>query len=258
MSKVVKVSVICVYNDRQQLENCLCYGLNKQVIDYELILVDGSKGKFKSSAEALNSGVSQSKGEILIFAHQDVYLKTENDLSEFVNFLASTPKGTIVGVAGALEKHKQNVGNYTSGIEINEVQIYKFNSPMEVSCVDECFFGMTRATYEMHHFDEILCDNWHLYAVEQCLYHRANGGKVYVFPLQVHHSSKGNISLAYMNGLVRLADEYRKDLKYIWTTCYKVKTNYIYIRTLRGIWIINRKLKSIFGFGKSKIYRIRK
>lgn len=243
MSKVVKVSVICVYNDRQQLENCLCNGLNKQVIDHELILVDGSTGKFKSSAEALNSGVSQSKGEILIFAHQDVYLKTENELSEFVNFLASTPKGTIVGVAGAVENNRTNIGNHTSGLEINDDYICKVNGPIEASCIDECFFGMTRDTYELHHFDEILCDNWHLYAVEQCLYHRMNGGKVYVFPLQVHHSSRGKINLKYMDGLIKLASCYRNNFRYIWTTCYKVRCNPIYCKALRLIWITNRKIR---------------
>lgn len=254
----MKVSIICVYNNEQQLEQQLKASLKKQNIRYEFIGINNTKNVYSSAVKALNDGASHATGDVLVFSHQDILLKTQNELNRFACFISNEPKETIVGVAGALEKHKQNVGNYTSGIEINEEQIYKFNSPMEVSCVDECFFGMKRSTYEMHPFDEVICNDWHLYAVEQCLYHRMKGGKVYVFPLQVHHSSKGNISLAYMNGLVRLADEYRKDLKYIWTTCYKVKTNYIYIRTLRGIWIINRKLKSIFGFGKRKISRIRK
>ena len=238
-----KISVICVYNSQEQLDNCLLKGFKKQNIDYELVLVDGSKGKFKSCAEALNYGVTQAHGDIFIFSHQDVCLKTENELFNFADFIIKSANGTVVGVAGAVEKNKTNIGNYTSGIEINEEQIYKFNSPVEVSCLDECFFGMSRTTYEMHHFDEILCDNWHLYAVELCLYHRSAGDKIYVYPCQVHHLSKGKISLSYMDGLVKLSDRYSKDFKYIWTTCYKVKCSKGYCRLLRVVWLINRKIR---------------
>lgn len=239
----MKVSIICVYNNEQQLEQQLKASLKKQNIKYEFIGINNIRNEYSSAAKALNYGASHATGDVLVFSHQDILLKTQNELNRFACFISNASKGTIVGVAGALEKHKQNVGNYTSGIEINEVQIYKFNSPMEVSCVDECFFGMTRATYEMHHFDEILCDNWHLYAVEQCLYHRANGGKVYVFPLQVHHSSRGKINLKYMDGLIKLASCYRNNFRYIWTTCYKVRCNPIYCKTLRLIWITNRKIR---------------
>ncbi len=239
----MRVSIVCVYNNYEQLNDCLLRGLKKQSIDFELILLDGSEGKFKSCAAALNSGVENSSGDILIFSHQDIYLKSEKELENFVRFICDASEGTIVGVAGAVEKNNRNIGNYTSGLTINEEMVERINKPTRVSCIDECFFGMTKATYEIHHFDEILCDDWHLYAVEQCLYHRSNGDNVYVFPCQVHHLSGGKISLNYMNDLVNLADRYRKKFKYIWTTCYKVKTNYLYVRVLRIAWTLNRKIR---------------
>lgn len=239
----MRVSIVCVYNNYEQLNDCLLRGLKKQNINYELILLDGSKGKFKSCAAALNSGVANSSGDILIFSHQDIYLKSQKELENFVRFIYDASEGTIVGVAGAVEKSNRNIGNYTSGLTINEEIVERINKPTQVSCIDECFFGMTKATYEIHHFDEVLCDDWHLYAVEQCLYHRSNGDNVYVFPCQVHHLSSGKISLNYMNDLVNLADRYRKKFKYIWTTCYKVRTNYLYVRVLRIAWKFNRKIR---------------
>ena len=73
-----------------------------------------------------------------------------------------------------------------------------------------------------------------------CLWNRKNGGSVYVCPIQLHHFSMGIISLGYMKNLKLLCKVYRKDFKYIWTTCYKVKTNVIYINLLYFFWIVNR------------------
>ena len=95
----------------------------------------------------------------------------------------------------------------------------------------------------MHIFDETLCDNWHLYAVEQCLYHRMTGGKVYVFPCQIHHLSKGKINLKYMDGLVMLSKHYHSNFLYIWTTCYKIRCSVLGCLVLRNIWLLNRKIR---------------
>ena len=239
----MKISIICVYNNSAQVNDCFLRGLKKQDVDYELILLDGGNGKFKSCAAALNEGAKKSSGDILVFSHQDIYMKSEKELKSFAEFICNSPKGSIVGCAGAIEGNRKNIGNYTSGLSINEDLENKIHKPIEVDSVDECFFGMTKKTYEMHPFDEILCSDWHLYAVEQCLYHRTKENHIFVFPCQIHHLSKGKINLSYMNGLVKIADKYRKNFKYIWTTCYKVRNNYLYVRVLRILWILNRKMR---------------
>ena len=240
----MKVSVICVYNNPKQLEECLIKSLKTQNIEYELLLVDGTKNTFPSGSAALNEGVKKSVGEILIFSHQDIVLKRTDELKQFVEYIENMPEGTIVGAAGALEKNRNNIGNYTSGMELDREPIRKLSSAVQVSCIDECFFGMKKGTYNKHAFNEELCDNWHLYAVEQCLFHRKNLGKVIVYPIQLHHFSRGSINREYMNGLVRLVDEYGRDFKYVWTTCYKVRANYYTVRILRFVWILNRKIRN--------------
>ena len=241
----MKVSIICVYNNIEVYENQLCLSLANQTIPYELRGIDNTDGKFKSSASALNFGVKKAKGNVLIFAHQDIWIKDKVGLEKLACAIENTPAGSIWGVAGAKECLKYNLGNYTSGEKLDEKLIKRIGEPMQVSCVDELLFGMLKETYSWHFFDETICNNWHLYAVEMCLFHRRNGGTVFLCPIEIHHFSQGRISKEYMDNLRCLCDEYRDSFKYIWTTCYKVRTNWLYINFLRWAWIFNRMIKRL-------------
>jgi hypothetical protein len=59
------ISVICVYNDEKVLRANLLSSLRRQDAKYELILVDNTKGTFKSLPKALNYGGNKAKGEVL-------------------------------------------------------------------------------------------------------------------------------------------------------------------------------------------------
>ena len=172
----MRVSVICVYNNSEQLHSQLEASLNLQDLEFERVFLDNSGGRFSSAAAALNHGAAAASGDILIFSHQDIYLKTATALGELADAIAGCETGTIVGTAGVKEPSKRYYFNLTQGDvfdptlqSICESRLYP------VSCVDEGLFGMTRATWERHPFDEVLCDNWHLYAVESCLWAREQG-----------------------------------------------------------------------------------
>lgn len=238
------ISIICVYNNQNQFESQLKASLESQDVDYELIDIDNTNNKFKSAAEALNCGSKKANGDILIYSHQDIYLKRSDELNRFAKAIENCEIGTIIGTQGVKEPSKIYYSNISCGDE--DIYSIKNDYPEQlyaVSCVDEGFFGMKRETWNLLKFNENLCDNWHLYCVEMCLHTRKEGNKVYVFPSQLHHFSLGKISLGYMNNLKRLCNVYRNDFKYIWTTCYKVKTNRIYINLLYGIWCLNRKIR---------------
>ncbi len=238
------VSVICVYNNEKQLKNQLFKSLENQSIDYEKIFLDSRKYNFKSAAEALNYGASISNGDILIFSHQDIYIKGTEELEKFTDAIFKCKVGTIIGTQGVIEKSKKYYSNLTAGKEFDERNCNDYKETLiKVSCFDEGFFGMKKKTWEQHRFDEILCDNWHLYAVEMCLYARKNKNDVLVLPIQIHHFSYGRINIEYMKGLYKICNAYKNDFKYVWTTCYKVRTNNLYIKALILIWIINRKIR---------------
>ena len=238
------VSVICVYNNEAQLNAQLKASLRSQDLEYEFIGLDNSSGEFPSAAAALNQGAKISRGDVLIFSHQDIFLKTENGLGELAGAIAGCETGTIVGTQGVKEPSRTYYENLTAGADYDPALQNKCEKKLyEVSCVDEGLFGMTRSTWILHPFDEALCDNWHLYAVEACLWAREQGHSVFVQPVQLHHFSRGRITRSYMKGLIRLADRYGKSHRYIWTTCYKVSSSWLSVRLLYAVWAANRMLR---------------
>lgn len=237
-------SIICVYNDRNAYEKMLCKSIENQDCEYELIGIDNSNGKFSCAAKALNYGASKANTDVLIFSHQDVYIKTNDAIRSFAKAIQELPVGCIIGTQGVREKKKIYYSNITYGSKfLPDLNHSLENRLYDVASVDEGFFGMKKATWRNHNFDEKLCDNWHLYCVETCLWNRNNNGRVYVYPIQLHHYSMGTITLGYMKNLKLLCKAYRKDFKYIWTTCYKVKTNVFYINMLYILWVFNRKIR---------------
>ena len=68
------ISIICIYNNRNILDNYLLKSLERHNTDYELILVDNTENKFTKAADALNYGAKNAKGEFLMFVHQDIDL----------------------------------------------------------------------------------------------------------------------------------------------------------------------------------------
>ena len=240
----MKISVICVYNNTDALEAQLLASLKTQDAEYEFIGLDNRDRTYACAADALNAGAEQATGDILIFSHQDIYLKTPSELEKLASAIASCETGTIVGTQGVREPSKLYYENLTAGEEFDPALRNQFPDELvEVSCVDEGLFGMTRKTWEGHPFDAVLCDNWHLYCVEQCLFARKSGHKVYVWPAQIHHFSYGRISLGYMKNLKKLCAVYRRDFRYIWTTCYKVRTNPVYMEALYLAWAANRFIR---------------
>lgn len=238
------ISVVCVFNDENAFARQLYASLKLQDVKYELITLDNTKHRFKSAAEALNYGSQKATGDILVYSHQDIFLKRPEELRRFAERIDSQPTGCILGVQGVKEPSKAYYSNITYGVEfVSEIVDDYPEDLYVVSSVDEGFFGMKKKTWEMLKFNEELCDNWHLYCVELCLRTRKCGNAVYVFPAQIHHFSMGTISLGYMRNLKKLCSVYRKDFKYIWTTCYKVRTNKLYINGLYALWCLNRKLR---------------
>lgn len=240
----MKISLICVYNNEKQLREQLLASLKNQIGDIEKILLDSRKFGFTSAAQALNYGAEIATGDVLIFLHQDIFIKDKNGIEKFAKAIESTDIGDLTGIVGVRDKSSIYYTNLTDGPEFNEKIVEKFNKEelIDVSTVDEVMLGMRRETWEKHKFDDRLCDKWHLYAVEQSLYARKYGHHVFVYPIQAHHFSHGKITISYMEGLRKLCNAYRQDFKYIWTTCYKVRTGKIYINTLICIWVLNRKI----------------
>ena len=168
------ITVICCWNN-EKVYNDFAETLKAQNYECELIGIDnrGNKG-FTSCAAAYNSVIGQVKTKYVVYSHQDILLDKPDILGKFAACLDKIGRDDIVGVAGVKFSHP---GTYT-----NIMHIWDYNHELgyggskrvendieEVDVIDECFFGGCTEHFREYPFDEAVCDNWHLYAVDACL-----------------------------------------------------------------------------------------
>lgn len=259
MNKEMKekhVTIVCCYNDIQQYKR-LQRSLAHQDTEYDLIGIDNRKQTFTSCSSALNSVIDKIETQYVIYSHQDIELPEPSMLGQFVGFLRKIGTYDILGVAGAVNAmgnaHAAGVSgackNGTVGLEdatcvlshvrhgqnLSVAGDTDFQGMRLCDTVDECFFGGTSECFRRYPFDEKLCDNWHLYAVERCLNARVLGAKAYVCGISLIHHSSGKINHAYNANFYRIAGYYAKHekqkVRWVRTVCGSTRTD-LFHRTL--------------------------
>lgn len=212
------ISVISVYNSEDSLNKYLLKSLYPQNIDYELILVDNTNNIFSSAAEALNHGGNKAKGDYLMFIHQDYDLGFDEWLDKAGKILDNLENVGIVGVAG---KHDRNmISNITTGVPPELAGPIQIEEPKKVQTLDECLIIIPKKIFHEIRFDEVVCDDWHLYATDYCLTTQKAGYDVYVIPLGGYHASPGYSFSpdTYYSTLRKLVKKHKNDYKWIYTS----------------------------------------
>ena len=91
--------------------------------------------------------------------------------------------------------------------------------------------------FNLFKFDEAVCDNWHLYAVDYCRSCRRHGHDIYVIPLLIYHRSNNpwhNLSkIKILTTLGPLPEEYYRTLHKL---IEKHRVHYRYVYTSTGEW----------------------
>ena len=240
--KDIRVTIICCYNNIPQYEAFL-QSLNKQIEVFELIGIDNREQKYTSCSKAYNSVLPEVKTEYVIFSHQDIILEESSILMQFVDYMKQMDTFDILGVAGATAGVKPIFSNVHDGKGkfAGEERIVGMQ---EFDTVDECFFGGTIECFRKYPFDEVLCDDWHLYAVERCLNAKVSGHKVYACDIPIIHTSVGRISHGFNVNLNRICKKYRDEFKVIRTTCANTRTDFIgrtlyYLKREVRVWVEN-------------------
>jgi hypothetical protein len=221
------ISVVCIFNNKEILDNYLLKSLKTQTVDYELILIDNTKSKFDSTAEAFNKCAKNAKSKYIMFVHQDIDLMEDNWLKNAEDLLDSIQNLGIAGVAGKLNVKKGIITNIKDGIPPKDAGTTKIKNIMRVQTLDECLFIIPTSIFKMLKFNEELCDDWHLYAVNYCLEIMKLGFYVYVLPLSLYHRSSGfSISEKYYQTIKKMLNTHKHDYKWIYTTVGDWNTNY--------------------------------
>ncbi len=233
-----RVTLVCCYNN-YSLYDALLADIAGQDEKVDVIGINNTERKYKSCACAYNSIVDSIKTEFVIYAHQDIRLLDKYCIGKFVDYLCRISADDVLGVAGCGIADKLIHSNILNGSERVKVGQRPVHEIEECFTFDECFFGGHTEYFRCNRFDEKVCDDFHLYAVEQCLRTRSRKGKAYVCDLNMYHLSKGNKNYALNKSFFKLCEKYQNEYGYIYATCCRGHTAIV----LRTIEYILRKLK---------------
>lgn len=149
------------------------------------------KRGFSSATTAYNAGLAEAHNEIVVFAHQDVYLPETwlRDLQRALQQLTQQdPNWGVLGVFGIADgDSKEWVGHcYSTGL--SRVLGKSFEAPMPVTSLDELLLIVRRSSGLS--FDQAL-PGFHLYATDICMQAEQRGMRNYVIPAFCIHNSNG-------------------------------------------------------------------
>jgi hypothetical protein len=211
------VSIVCVYNDPAVLESCLAAsvkagtGASRQT---ELIPVDNVSGAFASAGAALNHGARLARNEVVVFAHQDVYLHSLPALEAAASTVLADP---AIGVLGAVGVSHQ--GEVVGAMRDRVVPLGRSTSvPVDVDSLDEVLFLVTRTQVLREPLSESPELAWHAYAVEYCLRMRASGRRAAAVDIPLTHNSM-TTNLARLDVAHRAVGRTYAGLVPVRTTC---------------------------------------
>lgn len=214
------ISLVTVYNNSNLLQQMVTSAKSQKNVDIDFVLIDNTANRFLSAAKALNYGVSQSKGEVIVFLHQDIEFLSDNALESIYQFGINHPD-TVFGAAGVKAK-KTDTGEFFSSMCAGESRTpyERCSSPEECFTLDECLFACHINCMKRLSFDEVTCGGWHLYGADLCLQAGLIPGmNVMVIPMEyVWHKSNGNTDKSYMRTQNLLAKKYQGKYKVINTT----------------------------------------
>jgi hypothetical protein len=133
--------------------------------------------------------------------------------------------------------------NLTHGDPPTPAGHIRIDKPERVQTVDECLFIIPKTVFAKLGFDEQVCSDWHLYAVEYCLDAAKLGYEAYTLPLEAHHRSTGaSMSKMYHKTLSKVARKHRGELPWIHTSLGSWRTRVpISLQVLSVRW--KRKLR---------------
>jgi hypothetical protein len=217
--------VVSVYNNKEILDEYLIKSLEEQSVDYDLILIDNTQGEFKSAASALNSGGEKAAGCYIVFVHQDVSFDSEF-LEDLETLLDNIKNLGIAGLAGVSAETPGVISNILQGKSKDLVGKNRIETPTLVQTLDECLIVIPKTVFDTLKFDQVTCDDWHLYGVDYSLSITSQGYDSYVLPLSIHHRSPGySMSAGYDVTMKKLLKKHRQNYKMVYTTLGNYNTS---------------------------------
>ncbi len=209
-------SVIAAVNDEQLLNTCLLRSPDLELAA-DIILQRG----FASAAEAYNDGIRKSRGEIVVFVHQDVYLPKGwiDRARKAIDLIAAHDPGWgVMGLYGVKDD-----GGHVGHVYYHRIMGEQFEGGIEVSTLDELLLIVRRSSGLS--FDESL-SGYHMYGADICLEARKRGIKSYVISAFCIHNAIEHRPLQFWKAYFFMRRKWKSQLP-ITTNC-TIVTHYCY------------------------------
>jgi hypothetical protein len=234
-------SIVCAYSNQDTFHKYLVSSLQKQTVKYEPVFVDNCSKQFSSAASALNYGGGKATSKYIMFVHQDVDFESATWLADAGKLLDDLPGLGVAGVAGVSESGRNLRERGRNIITHGPERIaWEFGNaidkPEAVQTLDCCVLIVPKTVFDKLQFDEVNCDNWHLYGEDYCLQVKSAGLNTYVLPLGIYHASRGikrTSRLKIVLSLGALPPEYYATLRDL---IRKYRGKYKHIYTTNGEW----------------------
>jgi GT2 family glycosyltransferase len=184
-------------------------------LDWELIRINDAR----SLAEGYTRGIASSKGDILIFSHDDIDIfspdmprRLERHLSNF----------DIVGVAGTTSLQypawtwagpPHIFGQLASPGKEGKIKVAILGAPYpvirDIQAIDGLFIATRRSIFPRLSFDQITFDGFHLYDMDfSYSAYRAGFHLAVVNDICIYHASNGNYDDAWNRYAKRFHDKW--------------------------------------------------
>jgi hypothetical protein len=212
----VGLTIACVYNDIEVRRHCLDRSLAAGAgsgVEVQYLPIDNTDHQFASAGAALNHAARLAEHDVVVLAHQDVYLHDLQRLAEAAAALAD-PAWGVLGACGMTAD-----GGLVGRLRDRVILIgASAPAPVEVQTLDEVLVMVRRDTLLEHPLSEDPLLAWHAYAVEYALRMRALGRRAGAVDTAITHNSL-TVNLARLDDAhLHVGDLFAAELP-IRTTC---------------------------------------
>lgn len=182
------LTIACVYNDVEVRRHCLDRSIEaasgRDGVEVQYLPVDNTAGQFATAGAALNHAVGLARHDVVVFAHQDVFLHDLQRLAQAADAL-SDPAWGVLGSCG-MTAAGELVGRLRDRVILIGAPA---PAPVSVQTLDEVLFMARRADLLEHPLSEDPRLAWHAYAVEYALRMRAMGRRAGAVDTAITHNS---------------------------------------------------------------------
>jgi glycosyltransferase involved in cell wall biosynthesis len=194
--------------------------------DYEYIRVDNTSDKYGICA-AYNYGVSQAKGDIYVFVHEDVFFMEPGWGNVIESKFLKNEKMGLLGVAGTQYLFSDHPAWIRAGMPfirgrvVHELDngatfvltVFSLDkTDAEVVAVDGLFFAIRANLFPGIRFDDMTFDRFHFYDLDICMQVRKTHSCIVTWDILLKHLSGGQTNADWIEAGRRFLLKYKNEL----------------------------------------------